>query len=92
MSELDIDNTLTLADVQAGKAGKWTDANQDGFNDLFQPGGSKWKPGDNLFDPLNGTPRSSATNSETPSRPATPVPPDSPTTPSPYRTPDLENN
>ena len=92
VSELDIDNTLTLADVQAGKAGKWTDANQDGFNDLFQPGGSKWKPGDNLFDPLNGTPRSSATNSETPGRPATPVPPDSPTTPSPYRTPDLENN
>ena len=92
VSELDIDNTLTLADVQAGKAGKWTDANQDGFNDLFQPGGSKWKPGDNLFDPLNGTPRSSATNSERPGRPATPVPPDSPTTPSPYRTPDLENN
>ena len=92
MSELDIDNTLTLADVQAGKAGKWTDANQDGFNDLFQPGGSLWKPGDNLFDPVNGTPRSSATNSDAPSKPATPVPPDSPTTPYPYRAPDLENN
>ena len=92
VSELDIDNTLTLADVQSGKAGKWTDANQDGFNDLFQPGGSKWKPGDNLFDPLNGTPRSSARSSETPSRPATPVPPDSSTTPSPNRAPDLENN
>ena len=92
VSELDIDNTLTLADVQSGKAGKWTDANQDGFNDLFQPGGSKWKPGDNLFDPLNGTPRSSARSSETPSRPATPVPPDSSTTPSPNPAPDLENN
>lgn len=92
MSELDIDNTLTLADVQAGKAGKWTDVNQDGFNDLFQPGGSKWKPGDNLFDPVNGTPRSSAMNSERPGRPATPVPPDSSTMPSPYRTPDIENN
>lgn len=92
VSELDIDDTLTLADIQAGKAGKWTDANQDGFNDLFQPGGSKWKPGDNLFDPLNGTPRSSAMSSGTSSRPATPVPPDSSTTPSPYRTPELENN
>lgn len=92
VAELDIDNTLTLADVQAGKAGPWTDANQDGFNDLFQPGGSKWKPGDNLFDPVNGTPLSSAMNSETPGRPATPVPPDSPTMPSPDRAPDLENN
>ena len=92
VAELDIDNTLTLADVQAGKAGSWTDANQDGFNDLFQPGGSKWKPGDNLFDPVNGTPRSSAMNSEPPGKPATPVPPDSPTTPSPNRAPDLENN
>ncbi|WP_297721995.1 PspC domain-containing protein [uncultured Mobiluncus sp.] len=92
VAELDIDNTLTLADVQAGKAGTWTDANHDGFNDLFQPGGSKWKPGDNLFDPLNGTPRSAGMSNGTPSIPATPVPPDSSTTPSPYRAPDLENN
>lgn len=92
VSELDIDNALTLADVQAGKAGPWTDANQDGFNDLFQPGGSKWKPGDNLFDPVNGTPRSSGMNSGTPSVPATPVPPDSSTPPSPNHTPSTENN
>lgn len=92
VAELDIDNTLTLADVQAGKAGTWTDANQDGFNDLFQPGGSKWKPGDNLFHPVNGTPRSSAMNSGTPGIPATPVPPDSSTSPSPSHTPSTENN
>lgn len=92
VSELNIDNTLTLADIHAGKAGPWKDINQDGFNDLFQPGGSKWKPGDNLFDPVNGTPRSSGMPNGTPSIPATPIPPDSPTTPSPDRAPDLENN
>ncbi|SQB64228.1 phage shock protein C [Mobiluncus curtisii] len=92
VSELDLNNTLTLADVQAGKAGKWTDVNQDGFNDLFQPGGSLWKPGDNLFDPVNGTPRSAGMSNGTPSISATPVPPDSSTTPSPYRAPDIENN
>lgn len=92
VSELNIDNTLTLADIHAGKAGPWKDINQDGFNDLFQPGGSKWKPGDNLFDPVNGTPRSSGMPNGTPGIPATPIPPDSPTTPSPDRAPDLENN
>ncbi|MDY6077197.1 PspC domain-containing protein [Mobiluncus sp.] len=92
VSELNIDNTLTLADIHEGKAGPWKDINQDGFNDLFQPGGSKWKPGDNLFDPVNGTPRSSGMPNGTPGIPATPIPPDSPTTPSPDRAPDLENN
>lgn len=92
VSELNIDNTLTLADIHAGKAGPWKDINQDGFNDLFQPGGSKWKPGDNLFDPVNGTPRSSGMPNGTPSIPATPIPPDSPTAPSPYQAPSIENN
>lgn len=92
VSELNIDNTLTLADIHAGKAGPWKDINQDGFNDLFQPGGSKWKPGDNLFDPVNGTPRSSGMPNGTPSIPATPVAPDSPTAPSPYQAPSIENN
>lgn len=89
VSELNIDNTLTLADIHAGKAGPWKDINQDGFNDLFQPGGSKWKPGDNLFDPVNGTPRSSGMPNGTPSIPATPVAPDSPTAPSPYQAPSI---
>lgn len=92
VSELNIDNTLTLADIHAGKAGPWKDINQDGFNDLFQPGGSKWKPGDNLFDPVNGTPRSSGMPNGTPSIPATPIPPDTPTAPSPYQAPSIENN
>lgn len=92
VSELNIDNTLTLADIHAGKAGPWKDINQDGFNDLFQPGGSKWKPGDNLFDPVNGTPRSSGMPNGTPSIPATPVAPDSPTATSPYQAPSIENN
>lgn len=92
VSELNIDNTLTLADIHAGKAGQWKDINQDGFNDLFQPGGSKWKPGDNLFDPVNGTPRSSGMPNGTPSIPATPIPPDTPTAPSPYQAPSIENN
>lgn len=92
VSELNIDNTLTLADIHEGKAGPWKDINQDGFNDLFQPGGSKWKPGDNLFDPVNGTPRSSGMPNGTPSIPATPVAPDSPTAPSPYQAPSIENN
>lgn len=92
VSELNIDNTLTLADIHEGKAGPWKDINQDGFNDLFQPGGSKWKPGDNLFDPVNGTPRSSGMPNGTPSIPATPIPPDTPTAPSPYQAPSIENN
>lgn len=51
------DKPLTLTEVQNGALGPWEDKNNDGFNDLYQPGGSAWKPGDTLFDPQTGQPR-----------------------------------
>lgn len=47
---------LTLTEVQKGALGPWQDANNDGFNDLYQPGGSQWKAGDTLYDPQTGSP------------------------------------
>lgn len=51
------DKPITLTEVQNGALGSWEDKNNDGFNDLYQPGGSAWKPGDTLFDPQTGQPR-----------------------------------
>lgn len=47
---------LTLTDIQNGTLGQWTDANNDGFNDAYQPGGAAWKPGDTLYNPETGKP------------------------------------
>ncbi|PNL43395.1 hypothetical protein CEP82_006160 [Mobiluncus mulieris] len=53
---VDSHKPLTLTEVQDGALGPWEDKNNDGFNDLYQPGGSQWKAGDTLFNPKTGAP------------------------------------
>lgn len=53
---VDSHKPLTLTEVQDGALGPWEDKNNDGFNDLYQPGGSQWKTGDTLFNPKTGAP------------------------------------
>lgn len=55
-AEGETDSLATLAEVQNGALGQWKDVNHDGFNDLYQPGGSAWREGDTLYNPQTGKP------------------------------------
>ncbi|MDD7540721.1 MAG: PspC domain-containing protein [Mobiluncus porci] len=64
--------SASLTDIKAGRLGPWADANNNGYNDHYEPGGDKWREGDTVsFEPV-GNVQSGTVPSDEPSVAVTP--------------------